>query len=507
LVKEDQMTSTPTGELGTAAPAPYSGFDSLYVGGTWRAGGTGRYGDDLDPWSGGRVARIALASTADVREALESARDAQKAWAAASPGVRAQVVRTAAEILTARKDEIVGWLVREVGSTIGKAESEFDGTRTGMYEAAAMAHHAAGQILPSDIPGKENRVYRVPLGVIAVISPWNFPLYLANRSLAPALALGNAVVLKPSEDSPVTGGLLLAKVFEEAGLPAGVLQVVTHSREDAGTIGDYITTSPIPRFISFTGSTKVGEGITRKAGIKRLGLELGGNAPIVVLADADIGQAVDGAVFTSFLHQGQICMSGNRLIVEAPVYGEFADRFVEKVRTLPVGDPSDPSTFVGPIINKRQLDGILGKLERARQSGAKEILGGQPGGPSGLTLPPHVLLGDAATPTAVEEVFGPVITIICAEDEADALRIANDTEYGLSSAVFTGNLDRGVLFAQQVEAGMTHVNDASVGNEPHLPFGGEKNSGLGRFGSQWILEEFTTVHWISVQRTPRHYLG
>jgi len=499
------MTGTQLAAL--TAAVPYDGFGNLYIAGTWRPGGTGRFGEDLDPWSGESVATIALADTSDVQEALESARDAQKAWAKASPSTRAQVMRRAAEILTARKDEIIGWLIREVGSTVGKAEFEFDLTRTGLYEAAGMTHHVTGQILPSDIQGKENRVYRAPLGVIAVISPWNFPLYLTNRSLAPALALDNAVVLRPSEDSPITGGLLLAQIFEEAGLPAGALQVITHSRADAADIGNYITTNPIPGFISFTGSTRVGDVITQKAGIKRLGLELGGNAPIVVLADADIDQAVDGSVYTSFLHQGQICMSGNRLIVEAPIYDEFTERFTEKVRQLPVGDPSDQSTFIGPIINKRQLDGILDKLERARQSGAKEVLGGQPSGPSGLVLPPHVLLGDEETPTAVEEVFGPVITIIRAQDEADALRLANNTEYGLSSAVFAGDLERGVRFAQQVEAGMTHVNDVSVEDEPHVPFGGEKNSGLGRFGGQWVLEEFTTVHWISVQHEPRQYFA
>jgi len=500
-------TTTKAGRTAHGAPAPHDGFDTIYVDGTWRAGGTGRYGEDLNPWDGASVTRVALANTDDVQEALESARTAQRDWAKTSPAERAAVLRRAAEILAAREEEVVGWLVREVGSTTGKAKIEFAVVRAGLYEAAGMAHHVTGQILPSDVPGKENRVYRVPLGVIAVISPWNFPLNLTNRSVAPAIAVGNAVVLKPSEDSPVTGGLLLAKVFEEAGLPAGVLQVITHSREDAAVIGDYLTTSDIPRLVSFTGSTKVGEGITRKAGIKRLALELGGNAPIVVLADADLDQAVDGAVFTSYVHQGQICMSGNRLIVEAPVYDEFVRRFVAKVKTLPVGDPSDPSTFIGPVINKRQLDGILDKLDRARKSGAKEVLGGQPAGPSGLTLPPHVILGDAATPTAAEEVFGPVITIIRAEDEADALRLANDTEYGLSSAVFTGDLDRGAQFALQIEAGMTHVNDATVEDEPHMPFGGEKSSGLGRFGGQWAVEEFTTVHWISVQRAPRHYLG
>jgi len=497
------MTSTHLPAVQSATP--YDGFDTLYVGGTWRPGGDGRYAEDLDPWTGRSVTRIARATVQDVTDALEFARKIQPDWAKTPPGERARVMRAAGDILTARKDEFVGWSTREAGSTVIKATIEWEVARGEIYESASMAHHVTGQILPSDVPGKENRVYRTPLGVIAVISPWNYPMNLTTRSVAPALALGNSVVLKPSEDSPVTGGLFLAKVFEEAGLPAGVLQVLTHAREDASAVGDAITTSRVPKFVSFTGSTKVGEGITRKAGVKRLALELGGNTPVVVLADADLDQAVDGAAFSSFLHQGQICMSGNRLIVEAPIFDTFVERFVERVRSLPVGDPADPATFIGPVINRRQLDGILDKIQRSLLGGAKQLLGGEPGGPSGLLLPPQVLVGDNTVATAAEEVFGPVITIIRAEDEADALRIANDTNYGLTSAVFTGDLERGVAFAQQIEAGMTHVNDASPQGEAHVAFGGEKDSGYGRFGGEWIVHEFTTDHWISVQRTPRQY--
>ena len=501
------MTKAFVSNRSTSASENYDGFSSLYIGGEWRPGGTGRTADDFDPWSGQSVASTPLANLADVTEALNSAAAAQRDWAATSPGERAGILHAAGAILETRKDEVVDWLVHEVGSTVNKATTEWETTRGGMYAAASLAYHVDGQILPSDVPGKENRVYRTPVGVVAVISPWNFPLFLSNRSVAPALALGNAVVLKPSEDSPITGGLLLAKIFEEAGLPPGVLQVITHSREDAALIGDAITTSPIPRFISFTGSTKVGRAITAKAGIKRLALELGGNAPIVVLGDADLAQAVEGALISAFAHQGQVCMSGKRLIVEASVYDEFVARFVETVRHLPAGDPASPATFIGPLINARQLADVMDKLDEARRSGAKQALGGEPSGPTGLLLPPHIILGDSDTATARDEVFGPVITIIRAQDEADALRLANDTEYGLSSAVFTADLDRGVRFAQQIQAGMTHINDSTMHGEQHVPFGGEKNSGIGRFGGTWIVEELTTVHWISIQRTPRRLLG
>jgi aldehyde dehydrogenase (NAD+) len=226
---------------------------------------------------------------------------------------------------------------------------------------------------------------------------------------------------------------------------------------------------------------------------------------VVVLDDADLGAAVDAAVFSSFFHQGQICMRANRLIIDQAVHDEFVDRFVQRVAALKTGDPSDPDTDIGPVINDRQLHSVLDKVSRARDAGAEQLLGGDPGGPAGLLLPPHVLLGSNGVATAREEVFGPAITIIRADGEDDALRIANDTEYGLSSAVFTRDADRGVRFAQRVEAGMTHVNDTSVNDEANTAFGGRKASGIGRFGGRWAVEEFTTHHWVSVQRTPRTF--
>jgi aldehyde dehydrogenase (NAD+) len=356
--------------------------------------------------------------------------------------------------------------------------------------------------MPSDVPGKESRVYRQAAGVVAVISPWNFPLQLSNRSAAPALACGDAVVLKPASDTPVTGGLLLARVFEEAGLPPGLLSVVVGAGRD---IGDAIVSHPVPAVVSFTGSTSVGEGITRTAGIKRLALELGGNGPLVVLDDADLAAAADAATFGSFFHAGQICMIANRLIVDRAVLEEFIALLVDRVRALRAGNPAEPAIDIGPVINGKQLDGIRDKVARATSAGARQVLGGPPSGPSGLLLPPHVLLGDNDVATAREEVFGPVITVVPAAGEDDALRIANDTEYGLSSAVFTRDLGRGTAFALRVEAGMTHVNDSPVNDDANTAFGGVKASGIGRFGGQWAVDEFTTQHWISVQRAPRAY--
>jgi aldehyde dehydrogenase (NAD+) len=480
----------------------YPDYDTMPLAGKWRAGSAGSSRTDIDPWSGATLTEIPQADENDLDEAYRAAADAQRDWASRPPVERATVMRSAAEVMGQRKEEITGWLVRESGGTVAKAELEWSLVRSVMWEAASMPHHVQGAIMPSDIPGKESRVYREPVGVVAVISPWNFPMQLSNRSVAPALAVGNAVVLKPAGDTPVTGGLLLARIFEEAGLPPGLLSVVVGSGSD---IGDAIVEHPVPRVVSFTGSTPVGQGIAAKAGVKRTALELGGNGPVVVLDDADLDLAVSASIFGSYFHQGQICMIANRLIVDAGVYDDFVERFVAKARALTVGDPSDPGTDLGPIINSSQLESIQDKVARARADGADVLLGGEPVGPNGLGLPPHVLTAGNDVTTAREEVFGPVITIIRAADEHDALRIANDTEYGLSSAVFSRDVDRAVRFARRVDAGMTHVNDSPVNDDANTAFGGEKSSGIGRFGGQWAVEEFTTDHWISVQHTPRDY--
>ena len=482
--------------------SPYPDFDTMPIGRSWRVGSAGKTRASTDPWSGDTLTELPQADESDLDEAYAAAVEAQRDWASQPPMARADVMRTAADVMGRRKDEIVGWLIRETGGTRAKAELEWGLVRSVLWEAASMPHHVEGAILPSDIPGKENRVYREPVGVVAVISPWNFPMQLSNRSVAPALAVGNAVVLKPAGDTPITGGLLLARIFEEAGLPPGLLSVLVGGGSD---IGDAIVEHPVPRVVSFTGSTPVGEGIAKKAALKHLALELGGNGPLVVLDDADLDLAVKAAVFGSYFHQGQICMIANRLIVDDAVHDEFVDRFVDRVRGLRVGDPADEDTQLGPIINSSQLESIQDKIARARDDGAEVLLGGDPVGPTGLGLPPHVLLGDNHCATAREEVFGPVMTVIRAKGEADALRLANDTEYGLSSAVFSRDVGRAVRFARRIDAGMTHVNDSPVNDDANTAFGGEKASGIGRFGGKWAIDEFTTEHWVSIQHEPREY--
>ncbi|HEX8108119.1 MAG TPA: aldehyde dehydrogenase family protein [Kofleriaceae bacterium] len=493
-------TLLPAGEVGR----PYTFHEAVYIAGAWRDGRGTRREQDRDPYTGEVLVELQLAGHADLDEAYRAAATAGPRWAAAPPHDRSEVLRRAATIMVARRDEIVRWLVREAGSTRIKATLEWDAVHAVIEDAAMMPYQVEGGMKRVDIPGKESRIYRKPVGVVAVISPWNWPLQLTARSVFPALAVGNAVVVKPASDTPITGGLLVGKILEEAGLPPGVINVLVGSGSE---IGDDVVRHPVPRVISFTGSTPVGRGIARLAAeatiIKRVELELGGNAPFVVLDDADLERAAEAAVFGKFLHQGQICMIANRFIVDEAVYDEFLDRFVARVKALKVGNPDEPDTMIGPIINEKQLRGLQHRISQARAAGFRELAGGAA---SGLVLPPHIFADVTNNhPVAKEELFGPIAPVIRAYGERDALRLANETEYGLSSCVFTRDLERGVEFAQCLEAGMAHVNDQPVNDIPGNPFGGEKNSGIGRFNGAWAIQAFTTDQWVTVQHAPRAY--
>ncbi|MDB5901432.1 MAG: yfmT 1 [Betaproteobacteria bacterium] len=487
----------------TGPPRRYR-FDSQFIAGAWRRGRSGRTLRDVDPYTGETLDELALADIGDVDAAYEAAAKAQSSWEHALPGERAELTLRCAAVIDERRDEIIEWLIRESGSTRTKAEGEWQWVKGVTLEAASFAHRAAGRILPNDVPGKESRVYRQALGVIGVISPWNFPLYLAQRAVAPALAVGNAVVLKPAQDTPISGGLLLARLYEEAGLRPGLLNVVVGASSE---IGDAFVQHAVPAMIAFTGSTEVGRHVASLAAtapvLKRVTLELGGNSPLVVLADADIGQAVRAAIYARYFHQGQICMSANRIIVDTNVYDEFVERFAERAAALKFGDPGEPDTVVGPVINARQLERMLRFMASARAAGARQVLGAEP---RNLVLPPHVFSGVTnGMAIAKNETFGPIAAIVGAYGDQHALEIANDTEYGLSSAVFTGSEERGLRFALALRAGMTHVNDGTVNDSPNSPFGGEKNSGVGRYGGEWIMRELTRDHWITVQHAPRQY--
>lgn len=471
---------------------------SQYLGG-WREGTSGRTLSNTNPVDGSELVVLSQASREDVDEAYRLAAEAQVEWAQRTPGQRAVVLSRAAEILRRRRPELEALLRVESGSSKIKAATEVSLATAITREASTFPARMHGLVQESVSPGKENRTYREPLGVVGVISPWNFPLHLSQRSVAPALAVGNAVVLKPASDTPLSGGLAIARIFEEAGLPAGVLSVVSGAGSE---IGDHFVEHPVPAAISFTGSTPVGQRVGQLAvggaRMKKLSLELGGNAPLVVLDDADVDLAVEAAAMSSFLHQGQICMAANRIIVDASVHDEFLEKFVARVSTIPCGDVADDTVVVGPVINDSQAAGIVEKIEGARTAGAVESLSGKI---EGRLITPHIFSGvtmDMAI--AREEIFGPVIGVLRAQDEREALTMANDTEFGLSSAVYTRDVERGVTFARGIRAGMTSINDITVVDEPHVMFGGEKNSGLGRFNGEHSIDAFTTLHWVGVRR-------
>ena len=482
----------------------YSTLDRLFVAGEWREG-TGDTLKNICPWDESEIFSMKTAQASDVDEACKAARQAQGEWAVLPPSARAAKMLAIGDILEARKDEIAAWIVREVGGTQVKAALELMlVTQVARQEAAALPYMVEGAILPEDIPGKESRAYRQPAGVVALISPWNFPLQLTARTLLPALALGNGVVLKPASDTPVAGGTIFAAICEEAGLPKGLVSVLPGSGSE---IGDALVRHPIPSVVSFTGSTPVGRGVGKAAldgdRIKSLELELGGNSPIVVLDDADIDYAVEASVWGKFMHQGQICMIANRIVVEDAVHDEFVEKFVARVKELPVGKRDAADCFIGPVVNRDQFDGIMEMIGKAKDQGATCALGGEP---DGLVIPPHVFTDVGEDNCLIaNEIFGPVAPIQRARDEEHALELANATEMGLSSSVFSRDEGRALSFAKKIEAGMTHINDQPVNDSPFAPFGAMKNSGVGRFNGRWAIEAFTKTHWISVQHGKRQF--
>ena len=479
-----------------------TGLGSNFIAGSWREGRSGKRKPNHSPWDGEVLLDMSLADKSDVDEAYQVADRAWRGWWAQPYPQRRAVLRRAVELMERYKDAIVEWIVRESGSTIAKARTEWLLARNITEEACSFPARMNGEIPPASIPGMESRVYRQPLGVVTVISPFNFPWHLSMRSVAPALACGNAVVLKPASDTPVTGGTLVGKLFEAAGVPEGVMQVIVGAGSE---IGDAIVDHPIPRAVSFTGSTPVGQHLGEICGrtLKRVSLELGGNAPMVIFDDADIEQAVDAAIFGKFSHQGQICMATNRFLVQRGIYDAFLEAFVTRTRELVVGEVDDPSTMIGPIINRKQFDAILDRVQRTKDAGARAALEGVP---NGLVIPPIILAGVTNDmPCAHEENFGPVAPIIAFDADEEGVALANATWAGLSAAVFSSDRAKAEWAAHEIEAGMVHINDASVNDEPNTAFGGVKQSGLGRFGGQWAIDEFTEAKWISVMLRPRNY--
>jgi acyl-CoA reductase-like NAD-dependent aldehyde dehydrogenase len=480
----------------------YEELNKQYINGEWREGREDETIENLNPYDNTLLNTYKGASKADVDEAYAAAKEASKGFSKGHPLQRRDLMLRAAEILMQRKDEFVDWIIREVGGTYVKAEVEVTQTYNMLIEAAGYPTRVNGLTIPSYTEGKETYVFRKALGVISMISPWNFPLYLSMRTIAPALAVGNAVVIKPASQSPVTGGVIIAKLFEEAGIPKGVLNCVVGK---SSTIGDYFVANETSKLISFTGSTPVGKGIGKIAGesLKKLALELGGNNAFIILDDADVDRAVDSAIFGRFIHQGQVCMSTNRILIHESLYEEFKDKFVKRAQALPYGNPADKKTVIGPLIDNKAVKHVLDLVDRSVQAGAILETGGTA---EGNVVTPTVLSGVTRDmPIFQEEIFGPAVGLVSFKDDEEALDLANGTEFGLSGALHTKDLQRGIQFAKRVETGMIHINDQSVNDEMNTPFGGEKNSGVGRFGGDFILDEMTSVQWISVQVEPRKY--
>ncbi len=482
-----------------AVMAPKADY-KLFTGGVWKKASGGTF-PDYNPATGDVWRDIPDATRSDARDAIDAAAAAFPAWSATPHPQRARILNRAADILEQRSD-ILDIIVDEGGGWIGKAMFE-KGYVVGLLRAAAAAaYQVHGEVLPSE-HGKVMLVERVPLGVVSVISPWNFPLLLSTRGISVAMAVGNTVVLKPSEETPVAGGLFLAEIFEEAGLPEGVLNVIPCSRDNVMEVGNEMITSPKVKGISFTGSSAVGREIAREAGyhLKRFGMELGGKDALIVLDDADMGKAVDAAAFGTFMHQGQICMSVERIIVDDSIADEFTDRLVKHVKKLGVGDPRQNP--IGPVINQKQLDKIHGQVTEAVEHGADLLTGGTY---KGLFYHPTVLTNVTRDMRVFrEETFGPVAPIIRVGSEEEAIEVANDCEYGLSAGIITRDEERGLRVARALETGIAHINDSSVNDEPHVPFGGVKNSGIGRHGGKASIDLFTETRWLTLERGGRHF--
>ncbi|WP_406386486.1 aldehyde dehydrogenase family protein [Streptomyces sp. NBC_00211] len=459
---------------------------------------TGGAAPVVEPATGRTLATIELAAPADVAEAAVRARAAQEDWARATHTARAAVLRRAGDLFAAHADELRDWLVRESGSIPGKADFELHVAAQECYEAAALASRPVGQVLPSEAP-RLSFTRRVPAGVVGVVAPFNAPLILAIRSVAPALALGNAVLLKPDARTAVCGGLALAAVFAAAGLPDGLLHVLPG---DART-GAAVVTDPLVRVVSFTGSTAAGRLVGELAGrhLKRAHLELGGNSALVVLGDADVGAAVAQASWGSFFHQGQICMTAGRHLVHASLYDEYVERLAARAEALAVGDPYRERVHLGPLIDRGQLERVHALVEASGEQGAKLVAGGTH---EGLFYRPTVLAGVADdTPAYAEEVFGPVAPVRSFGTEEEAVALASAGPYGLSLGIVTRDAARGLELAGRIPTGIAHVNDQTVNDEAVAPFGGVGASGTGaRFGGEANLDAFTELRWTTVRSTP-----
>ncbi len=476
----------------------------LLIGGEWAGAGSGETFDRLDPYTGEVASTAAAASREDARAAADAAAAAFGEWSATPPSARRELLQKAAALLLERAPEIAPIVTAETGGTFGWGMFNCHLAAGMLGEAAAMTTSVTGEVIPSDVPGLTAMAIRQPAGVVLGIAPWNAPVILGTRAVATPLAFGNTVVLKASEVCPRTHGEI-ARAIADAGVPAGVVNLLTHPAGSAADVVDELIAHPAVRRINFTGSTRVGRLVAENAArhLKRVLLELGGKAPLVVLADADLDEAVAAAKFGAFMHQGQICMSTEKIVADRSIAADFASMLGEKAGALKVGDPRDPSTEIGPLVSSASLERIGELVEDARSQGAEVVTGGEAEGPC---YRPTVLAG--VTPEMRiyhEESFGPVVGIVTVDGPDEAVRVANDTEYGLAASVFGDDVPTALELAHRIESGICHVNGATVHDEPQMPFGGVKASGFGRFGGKAAIDEFTELRWITVQQGSRHY--
>jgi len=475
----------------------------MYINGQWTDAISGEYYEDYNPYTGEVYAEVANGSAEDAKKAIDAAQAAFPAWKDVPPEEKRKMLYRAADIMDRRADEFAEALQKETGAAVPFSLFQRKNGPEFLREAAGMVHNVHGQMFPAESPDTVNMMWRQPMGVIGCIAPWNAAMLLGLRAISFPLACGNTVVYKTSEASSVVGGVMIAQVMEEAGFPAGVFNLVTNGPGRSTEIGDVLTSDDRVRNITFTGSTGVGQHLAIQCAehFKRFCSELGGNCPLIILDDADLDYAVKAATFGRFIHQGQICMGTKRFVVEKGIADAFLEKLVERVKTLKYGDPTDPDTIIGPLINQQQMDKLIDQVETARKQGAKILCGGQN---HDLIYEPTVLVMTEDMDIAHEEVFGPVANVIIAEDPEDALRIANDTQFGLSSAIITADFPKAWEIAERLEAGICHINDCTMGDDPHAPLGGMKASGTGKNGFM-AIEEFTEVRWVTLQKRPAEY--
>lgn len=467
-----------------------------YIDGEWKPGSGSWDIIDFNPYTGEKLASITVATAGEVDRAYRAAERAQAEWAETNPYTRRLVFERALRIVEDREEEIAETIVAELGGTRLKAAFELHLAKEFLREAVQLALRPEGRILPSPVDGKENRVYRVPVGVVGVISPSTSPSSCRSSRSRPRWPSATRSSSSRTRTPRSAAAPSSPRSWRRPVCSTGLLNVVV---TDIAEIGDALLTHPVPKVISFTGSDKVGRHVATVCAqnFKHAVLELGGNSALIVLDDADVDYAVDAAVFSRFVHQGQVCMAANRILVDRTVEEEFTEKFVAKVKTLRVGDPADPATHIGPLINSQQAEAVSSLVDQTVEAGATALLHGTV---DGNLVSPSVLTGFAPdAPILGQEIFGPVALIVPFDGEEEAVRIANDTPYGLSGAVHTGDVERGVRIAKRIHTGMIHINDGTVHDEPIVPFGGEKHSGIGRLNGEAMVESFTTQKWISIQ--------